>query len=214
MTLRSRGHRGRSRRPATEFRAVKFRAWTNGSLRSLRPAAANCKRSTTPYLAMGFALALALVGCSSSGKLSQVPASSVYLKCNIGKATTIAQSKPPPGFKIDVALTFAQHTPIASPAVGSPTAGNYEVAMVRISSSSGSFHYAASSFEFVTLGNQSYPPLAQNPDGTSGVPLGTGILSAGQTTSGTIAFDVPAGGGHIGFFDGSGLQLCGWPVAS
>ncbi len=166
---------------------------------------------------VGCVLLLAVVGCSSNGKVTQapVPASSVYIKCYIDKPTTIAQSKPPPGFKIDVALTFApSHATTSSPSVASPSAGEYEVATVRISSSSGSFRYAANSFRFVTGDNHSYPPVAEDTGQAFGPPLGAGTLTAGQAVSATITFDVPIGGGHVGFFDQSGLQMCGWPVAN
>lgn len=164
---------------------------------------------------VGCVLALGVVGCSSNGKLTQLPASSVYLKCNLDKATTIAQSKPPPGFKIDVALTFAPpHVTTSSPSAASPSAGEFEVATVRISSNSGSFGYTANSFQFVTSDNHSYPPVAESVGQAFGPPLGVGTLTTGQALSATIAFDVPLGGGHVGLFDQSGLQMCGWPVAN
>ena len=85
---------------------------------------------------------------------------------------------------------------------------------VRISSNSGSFRYAANSFRFVTGDNHSCPPVAEDTGQAFGPPLGAGTLTAGQAVSATITFDVPIGGGHVGFFDQSGLQMCGWPVAN
>jgi len=126
---------------------------------------------------------------------------------------TLFGEKPRPGFTIEMVVTVAQHTVAASPGGISPSTGEYEVASVSITGRKGSYPYAATNFKFV-VGNQPYPALGEDIAARFGPALGQGALTAGQSVKGTVAFDVPAGGGHVGIFDVSGAQICGWPVAS
>jgi hypothetical protein len=125
---------------------------------------------------------------------------------------TIFGEQPPPGFTISLLMTVAQHTTAPASDVPSPSAGEYEVVTVSITGRSGSYPYAPNNFKFV-IGSQPYPPIPAGVEGF-GPPLGEGTLSAGQSVSGTVTFNVPSGGGHVGIFDESGTQICGWPVVN
>jgi hypothetical protein len=164
---------------------------------------------------IGCVLALALVGCSSASvKVGHLPASSLsnlYTKCTIGKSVTIFDANPPPGFTIGVVMTVAQHTTATSPGAVSPSAGEYEVASVSITGRKGSYPYAASNFKFV-IGDHKYPATDADAAKAFGPPLGQGTLTAGHSVHGTVAFDVPTGGGHVGIRDVRGLEICGWAV--
>lgn len=173
-------------------------------------------------LMVGCVLALVVAACSSNsftggGNLTPAPNASagVYPKCPVGKNVTVFDARPSPGFAVDVQMTITQHEPAANLASGSPSADEYEVAAVIIKDSKGSYAYSATNFMFVTNSGRGYRPVDQPAVGVAfGRALGSGTLRVGQTVSGTVTFAVPRGGGHVGIYDDSRLELCGWPATT
>jgi hypothetical protein len=83
------------------------------------------------------------------------------------------------------------------------------VAHVRLYSGDGSFDYTPAAFSFRGTNHRLYTPVTTDAFGAT---LVAGHLDQGQSASGTLVFDVPAGGGEIEINDGR--TVFDWPVRS
>jgi hypothetical protein len=107
----------------------------------------------------------------------------------------------------DVEVTTTVH-----PGSGAEAADTVQVvAHVWLHSYQGGFDYSPSIFKFRAKNKQLYAPVATTAFGPT---LATGRLGRGDTTSGVLVFDVPAGAGTVELVDSLNKEVFGWPVKS
>jgi hypothetical protein len=111
------------------------------------------------------------------------------------------------GYLIDVAVGIEVGHAAAQAASKSPQVGEYEVAHVALTVRDGNFPYSSAQFTFVDKGGHRFPAADDSAFPPS---LGAGTAVAGQTITGNVVFDVPAGGGTVELDDVSGPRLSGW----
>jgi hypothetical protein len=98
------------------------------------------------------------------------------------------------------------------PGSAAGTAGTVQVvAHVWLHSYQGGFDYSPAIFKFRAKNKQLYAPVATTAFGPT---LATGRLGRGDTTSGVLVFDVPAGAGAIELVDNLNKEVFDWPVKS
>ena len=89
------------------------------------------------------------------------------------------------------------------------------VAQIGLHGFQGSLDYSPAMFMFRAKNKRLYAPVITT---TFGPTLGTGQLGRGETTSGVLVFDVPAGAGAIELVDNLSDNLSkavfDWPVPS
>jgi hypothetical protein len=107
------------------------------------------------------------------------------------------------GATVFVYITIATYHQVgAAPSVRTPECGEYEVAHVRLYDRTGSYTYDYRDLTFTSGAGNSYNPLpAPDAELAFGPPLGSGTLNQGQSAEGFVAFDVPAGGGEVTYFN-------------
>src|SRR5665213_1344593 len=98
------------------------------------------------------------------------------------------------GYLIDVVVGIEVGHAASSAASRSPQVGEYEVAHVALTVHDGNFPYSSAQFTFVDTGGHRFPAAND-----TGFPpsLGAGTAAGGQTITGNVVFDVPAGGGTV-----------------
>lgn len=167
-------------------------------------------------LAVTCLLAFGMYGCASSaspGKIVSLPSGETHFapQCILGKAMGISDQNASPGFTVEVTTTIAQRPASNTSSSAASTSGEYEVVTVKIVGHEGSYLYSPNNFNFLTSAGQTFQPVDEATlGGRFGPALGTGTVTPGKETSGTIVFDVPKGGGQLGIVGVKGLKLCEW----
>jgi hypothetical protein len=121
----------------------------------------------------------------------------------------IAGSDVPPAYEVHVTVTITSQPDEVSSPNASP-ASEYEVALVKISGQSGSFHYTDLDFQYLSANGVVYLPNAETDTQRFGKALASGTVSAGQSVQGCVVFHVLTGGGQVRFYDGTNGPPAAW----